>query len=324
MLDRLRLQACNPLMPTELSVDLPLVDHHCHGRFAGRSRLREIPGDVPAKAISPSPPPARPEFQKPQVQLFGASAAAARSRGFVLPPRIMVARRRAPGAAEVNWRFLSSCGLGLPVDRYWASPARPSCRSRRWRKQPPGRHRRWCEIESVIEEVANWRQRRSGFGAGDRRSSGGSGKRCGIEDDRRLSQDPKTTRPRPSKADDRRRRSVGSRPPPPSGSGASRTPTIIRHGLWLGEICRQRKLPLQVHVGLATPDVWYVRLRPDAFHRFHRGDGKWAGADNAPPQLPLPARGGLAFREVFQNVYYDVGVILNYAAPMSADILARH
>ena len=100
-------------------------------------------------------------------------------------------------------------------------------------------------------------------------------------------------------------------------------PTIVRYGLWTAaEICRQRKLPLQVHVGFGDPDVYMHACDPTHFTDFIAAMEKWDVPITLLHNYPFQ-REAAWLSEIFQNVYYDVGVILNYAAPMSADILGE-
>ena len=49
-----------------------------------------------------------------------------------------------------------------------------------------------------------------------------------------------------------------------------------RHGLWIGaEICRARKLPLQVHVGFGDPDIYMHACDPTHFTDFIAAMEKW-------------------------------------------------
>jgi predicted TIM-barrel fold metal-dependent hydrolase len=100
-------------------------------------------------------------------------------------------------------------------------------------------------------------------------------------------------------------------------------PTIVRHGLWLGgDLCRQRKFPMQVHVGFGDPDVYMHACDPTHFTDFIAAMEKWEVPITLLHNYPFQ-REAAWLSEVFQNVYYDVGVILNYAAPMSRDILGE-
>ena len=65
----------------------------------------------------------------------------------------------------------------------------------------------------------------------------------------------------------------------------------VRFGLWSGaEIARDLAIPLQIHVGFGDPDITMHTRDPTHFTEFLR----------AASQLPVPARGGLARRDLPQ------------------------
>jgi predicted TIM-barrel fold metal-dependent hydrolase len=100
-------------------------------------------------------------------------------------------------------------------------------------------------------------------------------------------------------------------------------PTVVRHGLWIAaEICRARKLPLQLHVGFGDPDVYMHACDPTHFTDFIAAMEQWEVAITLLHNYPFH-REAAWLSEVFQNVYYDVGVIQNYAALNFTQILAE-
>jgi uncharacterized protein len=98
-------------------------------------------------------------------------------------------------------------------------------------------------------------------------------------------------------------------------------PTVIRHGLWIGaEICRAKKLPLQLHVGFGDPDIYMHACDPTHFTDFIAAMEKWDVAITLLHNWPF-LKEAQWLSEVFANVYYDAGVILNYGAAESERIL---
>ena len=79
---------------------------------------------------------------------------------------------------------------------------------------------------------------------------------------------------------------------------------------------------MQVHVGFGDPDVYMHACDPTHFTDFIASMEKWEVPITLLHNYPFQ-REAAWLSEVFQNVYYDVGVILNYAAPMSRDILGE-
>ena len=98
-------------------------------------------------------------------------------------------------------------------------------------------------------------------------------------------------------------------------------PVIVRYGLWTAaDICRQRKLPLQLHVGFGDPDVYMHACDPTHFTDFLRGMEAWQVTVTVLHNYPF-LREAAWLSEIFQNVYYDAGVILNFAGPSSHRIM---
>lgn len=97
-------------------------------------------------------------------------------------------------------------------------------------------------------------------------------------------------------------------------------PTIERATLWAaGEICRQRRFPLQVHSGLGI-DANVSARDPLHFTDFIRCMQDW----NVPIMLlhnyPFIREAGW-LSNVYKNVYVDTGVVQNYSGPSSARII---
>ncbi len=308
-------------MPTELAVDLPLIDHHCHGvspaelDFAGFQALF-------SESYRPAPAGTT-EFQKPLGLAIRRFCAPVLDLEPSCPAEAYVERRLALGATEVNRRFLRGSGLDellidsghrssaiLPVEGMAEIAGRPA--------------REIVRIESLIEELA-----RSGIDAeafpdalGDRlaaRSAGAVGLktivayRCTFRIDQT----------QPSRREVIDAAGAWFMAAETAGNWRVSDPVVIRHGLWTaGEICRQRHFPLQVHVGFGDPDVYMHACDPTHFTDFIAAMDRWDVAVTLLHNYPFQ-REAAWLSEVFRNVYYDVGVILNYAAPMSTDILGE-
>jgi uncharacterized protein len=98
-------------------------------------------------------------------------------------------------------------------------------------------------------------------------------------------------------------------------------PVLIRHGLWTAAgICRDRHFPLQLHVGFGDPDVYMHACDPTHFTDFLRSMETWEVPVTLLHNYPF-IREAAWLAEIFQNVYFDVGVILNFAGPSSSRIM---
>ena len=99
--------------------------------------------------------------------------------------------------------------------------------------------------------------------------------------------------------------------------------TVIRHLLWTaGEVCRERKFPLQAHVGVGDADILMHACDPTHFTPFIAAMDEWDVPITLLHSFPF-MREACWLSEVFRNVYYDVGFTLNFAAPQSETILAE-
>ena len=308
-------------MPTDLPIDLPLIDHHCHGVSPAELDFKAFQA-LFSESYRPAPDGTT-EFQKPLGLAIRRFCAPVLDLEPSAPAQTYVERRLALGAEEVNRRLLKASGLDrllidsghrssaiLPVDGMARLAGRPA--------------REVVRIESVIEEVAQARPDAARFAAAfaDRlaaRTADAVGLktivayRCTFKIDQ--------TRPGPARVAD----AAGAWFADAEATGQWRVsdPTVIRHGLWVAaEICRQRKLPLQVHVGFGDPDVYMHACDPTHFTDFIAAMDEWDVAVTLLHNYPFH-REAAWLAEVFRNVYFDVGVILNYAAPMSAEILGE-
>lgn len=302
-------------------INTPLIDHHCHGvspaelDFAGFQALF-------SESYLP-PPPGTTEFQKPLGLAIRRFCAPLLDLEPSCPAEAYVERRRTLGAEEVNKRFLQASGLDcLLIDTGHRSNAILGVGAMAKAAARPARE--VVRIEAVAEEVARLGLSPASYpeAFADRlaeRAKGAIGLktivayRCTFK----IDQTPPMRGMVVGAADRWFREAAIAK------KWRLDDPTIVRHGLWTAaEICRTRKLPLQVHVGFGDPDITMHACDPTHFTDFIAAMEKWAVPVTLLHNYPFQ-REAAWLSEVFQNVYYDVGVILNYAAPMSADILGE-
>ncbi|WP_395018756.1 amidohydrolase family protein [Dongia sp.] len=303
------------------AIATPLIDHHCHGVSPADLDFKRFQA-LFSESYRP-PAPGTTEFQKPLGLAIRRFCAPVLDLEPSCPAEAYVERRLALGAAEVNRRFLRGSGLdsllvdtGLRSSEILDVPGMAESAGRPAREV--------VRIEAVAEEVAQ----SCGSGAAfprafaDRlaeRAQGAVGLktivayRCTFKIDQTAPSEAEVV-----EAADRWFAAASF-----AGKWRLEDPTIVRHGLWLGgELCRQRKFPMQVHVGFGDPDVYMHACDPTHFTDFIAAMEKWEVAITLLHNYPFQ-REAAWLSEVFQNVYYDVGVILNYAAPMSRDILGE-
>lgn len=108
-----------------------------------------------------------------------------------------------------------------------------------------------------------------------------------------------------------------------SGPQPLRDTVLLRHCLWIGaEIARQRHLPIQVHAGFGDPDLKLHLANPslmtDLIKAFAPLDVNLVFLHCYPYH-----REAAYLASVFPNVYFDVGLAINYTGASSRDVLAE-
>ena len=308
-------------MPTELDVGLPLIDHHCHGVSPAELDFAAFQA-LFSESYKPAPAGTT-EFQKPLGLAIRRFCAPVLDLEPSCAAEAYVERRLALGAAEVNRRFLQGSELqSLLIDTGHRSAAILGLEGMAQAAARPTHE--IVRIEAVIEEIA-----KSGISAerfpdaiGDilaERAASAVGLKTIVAYRSTFKIDQ--TAPSPGEVVDAADRWFAAAAM--AEKWRLSDPTIIRHGLWVGgELCRQRRFPMQVHVGFGDPDIYMHACDPTHFTDFIAAMENWEVPITLLHNYPFQ-REAAWLSEVFQNVYYDVGVILNYAAPMSADILGE-
>jgi uncharacterized protein len=308
-------------MPTELDLGPKLIDHHCHGVSPDELDFARFQA-LFSESYRPAPAGTS-EFQKPLGLAIRRFCAPVLDLEPSCKAEAYVERRLALGAAEVNRRFLRKSGLqSLLIDTGHRSASIMDVPAMAEAAARPAHE--VVRIEAVIEEIA-----RSGASverfpdaigevlAERARSAVGLktivAYRCTFKIDQTA----------PGRDDLIKAADHWFSAAAATGKWRLSDPTIVRHGLWVGaEICRQRRIPMQVHVGFGDPDIYMHACDPSHFTDFIAAMEAWEVPITLLHNYPFQ-REAAWLSEVFQNVYYDVGVILNYAAPMSADILGE-
>ncbi|MGF1609152.1 MAG: amidohydrolase family protein [Kiloniellales bacterium] len=308
-------------MPTEAAVDASLIDHHCHGVVPGDLDL----GDFEALMSESyrTAPPGTTQFDKPLGLAMRRWCAPMLDLEPFASGEAYVERRQALGAEEVNRRLLGACGLErLLVDSGHRSEsiATPATMA-----ELAGRPAdEVVRIEAVAEEVACTGVSAAAFPQAladelDRRSRTAVGLKTIVayRTTFAIDQTPPNSVELAHGVD--RWFAESER----AGKVRLAEVDVVRSCLWVGaELCRDRSLPLQVHVGFGDPDIYMHACDPTHFTDFLRAMEAWEVPCMLLHNYPFQ-REAAWLAEVFQNVYYDVGVILNFAGPTAADILGE-
>jgi uncharacterized protein len=291
---------------------IALVDHHCHGVVTADLTRAALEGLL-SESYRPAPPGTT-HFQKPLGLAIRRHCAPLLDLEPLASADAYVERRSRLGTAEVNRRLLAATTVGTHlldtghrsaeitgVEQFAQVAGRPT--------------REIVRIEAVAEEVAASGVDAAGFAgrladALRRRSEGAAGFKSIVAYRTTFRIDQ--TAPAAvevERAAGRWLASIGSTRPRISD------PVLIRHGLWTAaEIARMRKLPIQLHVGFGDPDVYMHACDPTHFTDFIRAMEAWEIPVTLLHNYPF-IREAAWLSEVFQNVYYDVGVIVNFTGP---------
>ncbi|MGH6890651.1 MAG: hypothetical protein ACREEP_00170, partial [Dongiaceae bacterium] len=251
-------------MLTELSLDLPLIDHHCHGVSPAELDYKGFQAMFSESYLPP--PEGTSEFQKPLGLVIRRFCAPVLDLEPLSSGDAYVERRLALGAAEVNRRFLTACGLdALLIDTGHKSNAIMTWQDMGKVAERPAHE--VVRIEAVAEEVAKSGVTAANFpdafaAALESRARGAVGLktivayRVTFKIDQSAPAKPQVI----GAAGDWFRKAAET------GRWRLENSTIVRHGLWVGaEICRKRKLPMQVHVGFGDPDIYMHACDPTHF-----------------------------------------------------------
>ncbi len=308
-------------MPTELSIDLPLIDHHCHGVSPAELDYRAFQATFSESYLPP--PEGTNEFQKPLGLVIRRFCAPVLDLEPLSSGEAYVARRLELGAAEVNRRFLTGAGLDcLLVDTGHRSDAILGCEAMGKAAAKPAHE--VVRIEAVAEEVA-----KGGVAAADYPDAFAAALEArarnavGLKTIVAYRVTFKIDQSAPAKVDVVGAAGDWFRKAAETGRWRLENATIIRHGLWVAaELCRARKLPLQVHVGFGDPDIYMHACDPTHFTDFIAAMERWQVPITLLHCYPFQREAGW-LSEIFQNVYYDVGCVQNYTGPSSADIFGE-
>ena len=305
-------------MPVD--VDLPLIDHHCHGLVPRNLTRREF-----EKLISESfvdAPAGTSHFDAPVGLAIRAKCAPLLGLEPFPDPDAYIERRAALGAAEVNRRFLQAarCSL-LLIDTGFRADDILTLAGVSEATGIPSRE--VVRIEAVAERVG-----RGGVAAGQFPQAFSDALAEAAEDAVGL----KTIvayrggfafDPRPPGTAEVIAAADGWLPEMQAGRTRMQNQTLIRYGLWIGaELAQQRRMPIQFHVGYGDRDAIIHLNNPSLLMGFFQEMDRMGVNVTLLHCYPYHREAGY-LAEVFPNVYFDVGVILNYTGAMSAHILGE-
>jgi predicted TIM-barrel fold metal-dependent hydrolase len=298
--------------------DVALVDHHCHG-VATNELDRVAIEALMSESYQPAAPGTN-HFQKPLGLAIRRHCAPLLDLPPLCPADDYLARRMSLGSREVNRRFLSASNVKMHLlDTGHRSSEISDPQAFGALSGHPVRE--ILRIEATAERVAASGCSAEAFphALADALYAS-SADAVGFKSIVAYRTTFKIDQTMPGRADvvaaaaTWLQQSSGRRP-------RLTDPTIVRHGLWTAaDICRQRRLPLQLHVGFGDPDVYMHACDPTHFTDFLKSMETWRVPVTLLHNYPFVREAGW-LAEIFQNVYYDVGAILNFTGPSCSRVM---
>jgi predicted TIM-barrel fold metal-dependent hydrolase len=301
-----------------VDVDTLLIDHHCHGLVPRNLTRREFERMISESFVDA--PAGTSHFDAPVGLAIRAKCAPLLDLEPFPDPDAYIERRDALGAAEVNRRFLqaSRCSLLLIDTGFRADDILTPAGVTEATDVPS---REIIRIEAVAERVG-----RSGVAAGQFPQAFAEALADAAKDAVGL----KTIvayrggfafDPRPPSRAEVISAADGWLPEMHAGRARMQNQTLIRYGLWIAaELAQQRRMPIQFHVGYGDRDAIIHLNNPSLLMGFFQEMDRMGVNVTLLHCYPYHREAGY-LAEVFPNVYFDVGVILNYTGAMSAHIL---
>lgn len=306
--------------PVSIDVDIALIDHHCHGLVPRNLTRREFERLISESFVDA--PAGTSHFDAPVGLAVRAKCAQLLDLDAFPDPDAYIERRAALGAAEVNRRFMSAahCSL-LLVDTGFRSDDILTPDGVTAATGVPTRE--IVRIEAVAERVG-----RSGVAAGRYAQAFADA----LADAARNAVGLKSIvayrggfdfDPRPPGRAEVIAAAGAWLPEMASGRTRMAEPTLLRHGLWVAaDLARQRRMPIQFHVGYGDRDAVIHLNNPSLLMGFLQEMDRLGVDVTLLHCYPFHREAGY-LSEVFPNVYFDVGVILNYTGAMSGHVLGE-
>jgi predicted TIM-barrel fold metal-dependent hydrolase len=303
-----------------IDVDVPLIDHHCHGLVP-----RDLDRRAFEKLISESfvdAPLGTSHFDSPIGLAIRAKCAPLLDLEPFVGADAYIERRAALGAPAVNRRFIQAarCSL-LLIDTGFRSddiltPAGMT-------ETTGAATAEVVRIEAVAERVGRSGVDAAGYSqafaeALDEAVRSAVGLKTIIAYRGGFAFDPRPPSPAAVAA-----AASAWLPEIQAGRARMEEPTLLRHGLWVAaELARARRMPIQFHVGYGDRDAKIHLNNPSLLMDFLQELDRMGVNVTLLHCYPYHREAGY-LAEVFPNVYFDVGVILNYTGASSARILGE-
>jgi predicted TIM-barrel fold metal-dependent hydrolase len=308
-------------MSIESLLDVPLVDHHCHGVVPKDLQWDEFE-DLISEAFAP-PAKGTSHWDKPTGLSIRRWCAPLLDLEPFTAPEAYIERRLALGAEEVNRRFLRASGFEALLIDTGNKPERLADAAAMAALAEVPAHE-VVRLESVAETVASKGVSGAGFADAFAEALQAASERAvGLKSilAYRATLAIDTTAPAKGAVADAAGRWL--REIEKTGECRITDPVLETHLLWAAmERAREKGFPIQFHIGVGDPDITLHACDPSHLTSF------FIATESAGVNLtllhcyPFHREAGL-LSENFPHVYFDVGFILNWVGPSYARIMGE-
>jgi uncharacterized protein len=308
-------------MSTESLIDVPLIDHHCHGVAPHDQQWEEFEDGL-SEAFAPAPAGTT-HWDKPiGLSIRGRCAPVLDLEKFCTPEAYME-RRLDLGADEVNRRFMRASGLEAVLIDSGNNPERLLDVPGMAEVAECAAHE-VVRLESIAEAVASKGSSAAGFAdAFDAALRAAARSAVGLKSilAYRATLVVELTAPSQAEVADAAGRWLAE--VEKTGVARITDPVLERHIVWAGiELARERGFPIQFHIGVGDPDITLNRCDPSHLTPFFIATEPLGVNFTLLHCYPFHREAGL-LSENFPHVYFDVGFVLNWVGPSYARILGE-
>lgn len=301
--------------------DVPLIDHHCHGVVPKDLADKEFEALL-SEAFAPAPKGTS-HWDKPTGLAVRARCAPLLDLEPFCSPGAYTERRRKLGAKKVNAIFLRAAGLEALLVDTGNKPERLASVAEMARLAAVPAHE-VVRLESVAERIAAQGVSASGFAeAFEGALAGAAANAVGLKSIMAY----RATLKVETRAPERRAvaEAAGRWLEEIEATGRIRVtdPVLEAHLLWTGvALARERKFPIQFHIGVGDPDITLHAVDPSHLTSFFLASESLGVNFTLLHCYPFHREAGL-LAENFPHVYFDVGFILNWVGPSYARIVGE-
>ena len=308
-------------MSTESLIDVPLIDHHCHGVAPHDQQWEEFEDGL-SEAFAPAPAGTT-HWDKPVGLSIRRWCPPLLDLEQFCTPEAYMERRLDLGAEEVNRRFMRASGLEAVLIDSGNKPERLLDVAGMAEVSDCAAHE-VVRLESIAEAVASGGAGAAGFAdAFAARLAEAGANAVGLKSILAYRATLAVELTAPSKAEVAEAAGRWLAEVEKTGKARITDPVLERHLVWAGiELARERGFPIQFHIGIGDPDITLNRCDPSHLTPFFIATEALGVNFTLLHCYPFQREAGL-LSENFPHVYFDVGFVLNWVGPSYARILGE-